>query len=69
MDRCDDIGGAGVEAQMLSSRLYQQLASNAVIPIIRNNREAVVPAFLRLRATGIEIHDDDQTRSSANRRQ
>jgi hypothetical protein len=45
--KCDDrSGGAGVEAQMLSSRLYQQLDSNAVIPIIRSNPEAVVPAFL-----------------------
>lgn len=45
--KCDDrSGGAGVEAQMLSSRLYQQLDSIAVIPIIRNNPEAVVPAFL-----------------------
>jgi hypothetical protein len=31
---------------MLSSRLYEQLDSNAVIPIIRNNPEAVMPAFL-----------------------
>ncbi|SPM34772.1 hypothetical protein MRAB57_2593 [Mycobacterium rhizamassiliense] len=45
--KCDDrSGGAGVEAQMLSSRLYERLDSNAVIPIIRNNPEAVLPAFL-----------------------
>lgn len=45
--KCDDRrGGAGVEAQMLSSRLYEQLDSNAVIPIIRNNPGAVMPAFL-----------------------
>jgi TIR domain len=45
--KCDDrSGGAGVEAQMLSSRLYQELTSNAVIPIVRNNPEAVMPAFL-----------------------
>lgn len=45
--KCDDrTGGAGVEAQMLSSRLYKKLDSNAVIPIIRNNPEAELPAFL-----------------------
>ncbi|BBY44266.1 hypothetical protein MCEL_25610 [Mycolicibacterium celeriflavum] len=45
--KCDDrSGGAGVEAQMLSSRLYEQLDSNAVIPIIRNNPDAALPAFL-----------------------
>lgn len=45
--KCDDrSGGAGVEAQMLSSRLYNQLDSNAVIPIIRNNPQAELPAFL-----------------------
>lgn len=45
--KCNDrSGGAGVEAQMLSSRLYQQLETDAVIPIIRNNPEAVLPAFL-----------------------
>lgn len=45
--KCDDrTGGSGVEAQMLSSRLYQQLDSNAVIPIIRNNPDAALPAFL-----------------------
>lgn len=48
--KCDDReGGAGVEAQMLSSRIYKQLDSNAVIPIIRNNPDAVVPAFLGFR--------------------
>lgn len=45
--KCNDrSGGAGVEAQMLSARLYAQLDSNAVIPIIRNNPEAELPAFL-----------------------
>lgn len=45
--KCDDReGGAGVEAQMLSARLYLQLDTNAVIPIIRNNPGAVLPAFL-----------------------
>ena len=45
--KCDArSGGAGVEAQMLSARLYEQLDSNAVIPIIRNNTQASLPAFL-----------------------
>ncbi|WP_166904379.1 toll/interleukin-1 receptor domain-containing protein [Mycobacterium sp. DL440] len=48
--KCDDrSGGAGVEAQMLSSRLYSQMgtnASNAIIPILRNNPQAELPAFL-----------------------
>lgn len=40
-------GGAGVEAQMLSSSLYENLGSNRVIPIIRNNPEGPkLPAFL-----------------------
>ncbi len=47
VQKCDDrSGGAGVEAQMLSSRLYQDLTSDAVIPILRNNPDAVLPAFL-----------------------
>ena len=43
------VGGAGVEAQMLSSRLYDALASDQVIPIIRNNPNSppAIPAFLR----------------------
>ena len=42
-------GGAGVEAQMLSARLYENLDSDAVIPIIRNNPEnpPALPAFLK----------------------
>lgn len=47
--KCNDrSGGAGVEAQMLSARLYDQLDSNAVIPIIRNNPKNPpdLPAFL-----------------------
>lgn len=45
--KCNDrTGGAGVEAQMLSARLYAELDSNAVIPIIRNNPNAELPAFL-----------------------
>lgn len=39
-------GGAGVEAQMMSGRLYDQLESSAVIPLIRNNPHAELPAFL-----------------------
>ncbi|MCV6967131.1 hypothetical protein H7J50_25495 [Mycobacterium intermedium] len=35
--KCNDrSGGAAIEAQMLSARLFAQLDSNAVIPIIRN---------------------------------
>ncbi|QEM46663.1 toll/interleukin-1 receptor domain-containing protein [Mycolicibacterium grossiae] len=45
--KCNDrSGGAGVEAQMLSARLYAKLDSDAVIPIIRNNPDAELPAFL-----------------------
>lgn len=42
-------GGAGVEAQMLSARLYEDLDSDAVIPIIRNNpgNPPASPAFLK----------------------
>lgn len=46
-NKCDErTGGAGVEAQMLSARLYAKLGSNPVIPIIRNNPTAELPAFL-----------------------
>ena len=46
--KCNDrSGGAGVEAQMMSSRLYDTLDSSAVIPIIRKNPSADLPAFLR----------------------
>lgn len=45
--KCDArSGGAGVEAQMLSARLYAELDSEAVIPILRNNPDAELPAFL-----------------------
>jgi hypothetical protein len=47
--KCNDrSGGAGVEAQMLSARLYEKLDSDAVIPIIRNNPKnpPKLPAFL-----------------------
>jgi hypothetical protein len=47
--KCNDrSGGAGVEAQMLSARLYGELDSDAVIPIIRNNPKnpPELPAFL-----------------------
>ena len=47
--KCNDrSGGAGVEAQMLSARLYDELDSDAVIPIIRNNPKnpPELPAFL-----------------------
>jgi TIR domain len=47
--KCNDrSGGAGVEAQMLSARLYGKLDSDAVIPIIRNNPKnpPELPAFL-----------------------
>ncbi len=47
--KCNDrSGGAGVEAQMLSARLYEKLDSDAVIPIIRNNpnNPPELPAFL-----------------------
>lgn len=47
--KCNDrSGGAGVEAQMLSARLYNELDSDAVIPIIRNNPKNPpdLPAFL-----------------------
>jgi len=47
--KCNDrSGGAGVEAQMLSARLYSELDSGAVIPIIRSNpsNPPALPAFL-----------------------
>jgi len=42
------VGGAGVEAQMLSSRLYSELKSDQVIPIVRKNagNPPSLPAFL-----------------------
>lgn len=49
-EKCDDrTGGAGAEAQMLSARLFDDLSSDAVIPIIRNNpsNPPALPAFLR----------------------
>jgi hypothetical protein len=41
-------GGTGVEAQMLSTRLYNAMDSDQVIPIIRNNptNPPLLPAFL-----------------------
>lgn len=41
-------GGAGFEAQMLSARLYQDLDTDQVIPLIRNNpaKSPRLPAFL-----------------------
>lgn len=41
-------GGTGVEAQMLSTRLYDAMDSDQVIPIIRNNPTTppLLPAFL-----------------------
>ncbi len=41
-------GGAGVEAQMLSARLFKELDSDAVVPIIRNypGNDPELPAFL-----------------------
>ncbi|TDZ77383.1 SEFIR domain protein [Mycobacteroides salmoniphilum] len=47
--KCDEReGGAGFESQMLSARLYADLDSKAVIPVIRNNphNPPVLPAFL-----------------------
>lgn len=47
--KCNDrSGGAGVEAQMLSARLYGDLDADSVIPIIRNNPQnpPVLPRFL-----------------------
>lgn len=42
-------GGAGIEAQMLSARLYDDLDSAQVIPVIRNNpaHPVLLPAFLK----------------------
>lgn len=41
-------GGTGFEAQMLSARLYQNLGTNQVVPLIRNNsaNPPLLPAFL-----------------------
>lgn len=68
VQKCDDrAGGAGVEAQMLSSRLYKKLAtSDAVVPIIRNNPEAELPAFLSGRL--YEDFRDDGNEESAYER-
>jgi hypothetical protein len=65
--KCNDrSGGAGVEAQMLSARLYAELGSNAVIPIIRNNPNAELPAFLSGRLW--EDFRDDATQEAAYER-
>lgn len=42
------IGGAGVEAQMISAGLYENLGSDRVIPVLRNNPDEppAIPAFL-----------------------
>lgn len=60
--RADDrSGGVGIEAQMLSSSLYDSLESNQVIPIVRNNPgdRPVLPAFLRGRMY-IDFRDETQ---------
>lgn len=54
-------GGAGVEAQMLSAALYEDLGSDRVIPIIRNNpsQRPVMPAFLSGRLY-VDFRDETQ---------
>lgn len=65
--KCDArVGGAGAEAQMLSARLYAKLDSNDVIPIIRNNPAAELPAFLSGRR--YEDFRDDATQEAAYER-
>lgn len=65
--KCDErIGGAGAEAQMLSARLYAKLDSNDVIPIIRNNPAAELPAFLSGRL--YEDFRDDATLEASYKR-
>jgi hypothetical protein len=64
--KCNDrSGGAGVEAQMLSARLYEDLDSDAVIPIIRNNphNPPELPAFLKGRM--YEDFRDDASQEDA----
>lgn len=65
--KCDErTGGAGVEAQMLSARLYGKLEASDVIPIIRNNPTAVLPAFLSGRL--YEDFRDDATQEASYER-
>lgn len=61
-------GGTGVEGQMLSARLFADLDSNAVIPIIRNNpsNPPVLPAFLSGRL--YEDFRDDASQEDAYER-
>ncbi|BDY27108.1 sefir domain-containing protein [Mycolicibacterium mageritense DSM 44476 = CIP 104973] len=61
-------GGAGVESQMLSARLFADLDSDAVIPIIRNNpnNPPVLPAFLAGRM--YEDFRDDASQEAAYER-
>ncbi|MGB3286516.1 toll/interleukin-1 receptor domain-containing protein [Mycolicibacter algericus] len=58
--KCNDrAGGAGVEAQMLSSRLFDKLDADDIIPIIRNNPKnpPELPAFLSGRLW-LDFRDD-----------
>ncbi|MGB3893688.1 MAG: toll/interleukin-1 receptor domain-containing protein [Mycolicibacter sinensis] len=65
--KCDErTGGAGVEAQMLSARLYRDLDSADVIPIIRNNPAPELPAFLSGQL--YEDFRDDATQEAAYER-
>ena len=58
-------GGAGVEAQMLSARLYADLDEAQVIPVIRNNsaNPPRLPAFLSGRRW-IDFRDDTRAEDS-----
>ncbi|OLT54201.1 hypothetical protein BJF89_17190 [Corynebacterium sp. CNJ-954] len=41
------VGGTGYEAQMLSAGMYEDLESDRVLPLLRNNQEEKLPQFLR----------------------
>ncbi|MDR0592730.1 MAG: toll/interleukin-1 receptor domain-containing protein [Bifidobacteriaceae bacterium] len=58
-------GGAGVEAQMLSARLYADLDEAQVIPVIRNNpaNPPRLPAYLSGRRW-IDFRDDKRAEDS-----
>lgn len=61
-------GGTGVEAQMLSTRLYESMHSDQVIPIIRNNPTAppLLPAFLGGRLW-LDFRDDQAMEAAYER--
>ncbi|MCL2463859.1 MAG: toll/interleukin-1 receptor domain-containing protein, partial [Micrococcales bacterium] len=52
-------GGTGYEAQMLSASMLRDLNGDRVVPLLRNNPQGTMPAFLEGRLW-IDFRDDSQ---------